>query len=314
MTDARIRGTVPIVAGNEAGDGRSLPRGIRVLCLRLRPPGLSPAARSSPGGASTAARASRGCGKSWKMLRLARVRRPERGRGRKTAAYLVDRFRRLKLEPLFDGRITSRPSPARSPAPSIGRNVGAHAPRLRPVAARPMGDRGGPFRPPGRPPRHALPGRRRQCLGRRHDARGGPCVVQAPTPPKRSIMFIGFDLEEVGLFGSRYFVAHPPVPLERVVAVHHGRHDRPRLGRRLRDPRLRHGHRARPGPAPLDRRGGARPAADRSACSARTSWSSIAATTARSAAAASRSSSSRPAKTPAITRPTTPPRRSIIPS
>ena len=30
-------------------------------------------------------------------------------------------------------------------------------------------------------------------------------------------MFIGFDLEEVGLFGSRYFVAHSPIPLERVV-------------------------------------------------------------------------------------------------
>ena len=29
-------------------------------------------------------------------------------------------------------------------------------------------------------------------------------------------MFIGFDLEEVGLFGSRYFVAHPPVRLEQV--------------------------------------------------------------------------------------------------
>jgi Zn-dependent M28 family amino/carboxypeptidase len=30
-------------------------------------------------------------------------------------------------------------------------------------------------------------------------------------------MFIGFDLEEAGLFGSRYFVAHSPVPLEKVV-------------------------------------------------------------------------------------------------
>ena len=29
-------------------------------------------------------------------------------------------------------------------------------------------------------------------------------------------MFIGFDLEEIGLFGSRYFVAHPPVPLKQV--------------------------------------------------------------------------------------------------
>ncbi len=30
------------------------------------------------------------------------------------------------------------------------------------------------------------------------------------------MMFIGFDLEEIGLFGSRYFVAHPPVPLDKV--------------------------------------------------------------------------------------------------
>ena len=29
-------------------------------------------------------------------------------------------------------------------------------------------------------------------------------------------MFIGFDLEEIGLFGSRYFVEHPPVPLDRI--------------------------------------------------------------------------------------------------
>jgi Zn-dependent M28 family amino/carboxypeptidase len=35
-------------------------------------------------------------------------------------------------------------------------------------------------------------------------------------PLRRSLMFIGFDLEELGLFGSRYFVAHPPVPLDRI--------------------------------------------------------------------------------------------------
>ncbi len=34
--------------------------------------------------------------------------------------------------------------------------------------------------------------------------------------PRDSLIFIGFDLEEAGLFGSRYFVAHSPVPLERV--------------------------------------------------------------------------------------------------
>ncbi len=29
-------------------------------------------------------------------------------------------------------------------------------------------------------------------------------------------MFLGFDLEEVGLFGSRYFVEHAPVPLGKI--------------------------------------------------------------------------------------------------
>ena len=29
-------------------------------------------------------------------------------------------------------------------------------------------------------------------------------------------MFVGFDLEERGLFGSRYFAEHPPVTLDRV--------------------------------------------------------------------------------------------------
>ncbi len=42
-------------------------------------------------------------------------------------------------------------------------------------------------------------------------------LVQSPEPPRRSIMFVGFDLEEIGLFGSRYFVAHPPEPLDRIV-------------------------------------------------------------------------------------------------
>src|SRR5260370_18134187 len=44
-------------------------------------------------------------------------------------------------------------------------------------------------------------------------------VVHGRSPPRRSMMFSGFGLEEVGLFGSPYFVAHSPVPLEKVVLV-----------------------------------------------------------------------------------------------
>src|SRR6185312_8353025 len=37
-------------------------------------------------------------------------------------------------------------------------------------------------------------------------------------PPQRSMLFIAFTLEEGGLMGSRYYVTHPAVPLEKTVA------------------------------------------------------------------------------------------------
>ncbi|HXF04399.1 MAG TPA: M20/M25/M40 family metallo-hydrolase [Blastocatellia bacterium] len=36
---------------------------------------------------------------------------------------------------------------------------------------------------------------------------------------KRSVLFVAFSAEEEGLLGSRHFVEHPPVPLERVIAM-----------------------------------------------------------------------------------------------
>lgn len=38
-------------------------------------------------------------------------------------------------------------------------------------------------------------------------------------PPRRSIIFANFSGEELGLLGSQWFVAHSPVPLDRVVAM-----------------------------------------------------------------------------------------------
>ncbi len=38
-------------------------------------------------------------------------------------------------------------------------------------------------------------------------------------PARRSILFVNFSGEELGLLGSQYFVAHPPVPLDRIVAM-----------------------------------------------------------------------------------------------
>ena len=41
-------------------------------------------------------------------------------------------------------------------------------------------------------------------------------VSQLPIKPRRSIAFVGFDMEEELLYGSRWFVAHPPVPLANI--------------------------------------------------------------------------------------------------
>src|SRR5262245_12143050 len=43
-------------------------------------------------------------------------------------------------------------------------------------------------------------------------------ALPANQRPKRSIIFLGVSGEERGLFGSRYFVEHPPVPIEKIVA------------------------------------------------------------------------------------------------
>ena len=42
---------------------------------------------------------------------------------------------------------------------------------------------------------------------------------KAPTPPKRSILFLAVTLEESGLLGSKYYVAQPVMPLDKTVAV-----------------------------------------------------------------------------------------------
>jgi Zn-dependent M28 family amino/carboxypeptidase len=38
-------------------------------------------------------------------------------------------------------------------------------------------------------------------------------------PQRRSLLFVGFSAEEVGLIGSYHWVNNPPVPLDRVVAM-----------------------------------------------------------------------------------------------
>ncbi len=134
----------------------------------------------------------------------------------KAADYLVDRFRALKLEPAFDDGEYSQRIPGQEPGTRIGRNVAARLigsdPKLREqyvlVAAHfdHLGVRGG----------RLYPGADDNASAVAMMLEVARCLKTSPTPPKRSVLFIGFDLEEAGLFGSRYFVAHPPVPLDRI--------------------------------------------------------------------------------------------------
>lgn len=41
-------------------------------------------------------------------------------------------------------------------------------------------------------------------------------IASAPVKPRRSIAFVNFDLEEKMLWGSRWFVSHPPMLMEKV--------------------------------------------------------------------------------------------------
>jgi hypothetical protein len=135
--------------------------------------------------------------------------------GEKAADYVVDQLRGLGLEGLFDGGYVQT-IPGQEPGTRIGRNVGARLigsdPALRDgwiiVAAHfdHLGVRNGKL----------YPGADDNASGVAMMLEVARCLVRSPARPRRSVMFIGFDLEEAGLFGSRYFVAHPPVPLERV--------------------------------------------------------------------------------------------------
>jgi hypothetical protein len=135
--------------------------------------------------------------------------------GRKTAAYLIDEFRRLGLDPPFAGQFVQE-VPASEPGRVQGRNVGAALrgsdPALRDqwviVAAHydHLGVRDGVL----------YPGADDNATGVAMMLEVARCFKAAADQPRRSVMFVGFDLEEVGLFGSRYFASHPPVPLKSI--------------------------------------------------------------------------------------------------
>ena len=135
--------------------------------------------------------------------------------GIKAADYIVARFRELGLAPLF-GDAYVQSIPGQGGAGPIGRNVGALLRGSDPQLCQQyvilsahfdhLGSRGDVF----------YPGADDNASGVAMMLEVARSVVEGKEKPRRSLMFVSFDLEEAGLFGSRYFVEHPPVPLEKV--------------------------------------------------------------------------------------------------
>lgn len=139
---------------------------------------------------------------------------------RRAADYVCHHFQELKLQPLFPGEsyFQSIPGPADESGrrPELGRNVGAWLkgsdPQLQDeylvigVHYDHLGERQGMIFHGADDNASGvammLEVARRLCAN-------GQCL-------RRSVLFVGFDLEEHMLWGSRWFASHPPRPLQQV--------------------------------------------------------------------------------------------------
>ena len=133
----------------------------------------------------------------------------------KAAEYIRGHFRALGLAPLFPGGM-DQVIPGEAPGTVDGVNLGVKIegadPRLREewviVSAHydHLGIRDG----------RLYPGADDNASGVAMLLEVSRVLAQDAVRPRRSLMLVAFDLEEKGLRGSRKFVAHPPVPLDRV--------------------------------------------------------------------------------------------------
>lgn len=139
-----------------------------------------------------------------------------RGEGaRKAEAYLTDQFRALGLKPLFDGEYTQDIT-GKEPGQVVGRNVGARLEGADPALRDEYLILSAHYDHLGRRGPTLYPGADDNASGVAMMLEVARCLADASQPPRRSVLFVGFDLEEDGLWGSRHFVAEPPVPLTSV--------------------------------------------------------------------------------------------------
>lgn len=139
-----------------------------------------------------------------------------RGAGaRKAEAYIAGKLRALGLEPLFEGRFT-QDIPGPEEGTVIGRNVGAVLRGGDPELADEFVLLSAHYDHLGSPGGVLYPGADDNASGIAMLLEVARSLADSPDRPRRSVLFVAFDLEENGLWGSRYLVEHPPVPLDQI--------------------------------------------------------------------------------------------------
>ncbi|MFW6124723.1 MAG: M28 family metallopeptidase [Pirellulales bacterium] len=137
--------------------------------------------------------------------------------GARAALYIADHFYRLGLEPLFDTGYF-QPIPAYGSAAderALGRNVGAWLPGSDPDLRHQYVILSAHYDHLGMPGGRLYPGADDNASGVAMLLEVARSLAALPPPPC-SILLVAFDLEEAGLWGSRWFAAHPPRPLDEV--------------------------------------------------------------------------------------------------
>jgi hypothetical protein len=195
---------------------------ILILCSAADPPlGLSPGRQLAKTDLSRAeAELSIEIGLRELKAHVHRLASPEflgrRGPGAARAAnHLAEAFRRLKLQPAFDGSYF-QPIPwlladeeARGNS-FVGRNVAAVLPGADPVVSEEWIIVSAHLDHLGQKGDKLYPGADDNASGLAMLLEVAEHFALCPEKPRRTIMFVAFDLEESALQGSTHFAAHPP--------------------------------------------------------------------------------------------------------
>ncbi len=135
--------------------------------------------------------------------------------GELAATYVADEFQRLGLEPAF-GKSYRQNIVEPGTGHIIGRNIGARIVGSDPKLRDEWIVVGAHFDHLGTYPQAMFPGADDNASGTAMMLEAARCFAQSPEKPRRSVLFLGFDLEEDMLTGSRYFVNHPPIPIAKI--------------------------------------------------------------------------------------------------